>query len=118
MSKIYNKVIKTIEGLGFHVEQEENGFLISKFSPAGQDFSFEIEGETLEELINNTYDYYENYDVSYETYLWLDDTGHGTNGAPCDMKDLYEDMEACKEMIYEIYEALKAIEDIKDDDLD
>ena len=32
--------------------------------------------------------------------------GHGKNGAPYDMKDLYGDMEACQDMIYELYQAL------------
>lgn len=30
--------------------------------------------------------------MSYETYIWLDDTGHGRNGAPYDMIDVYNDM--------------------------
>ena len=49
---------------------------------------------------------YDNYDCSYEAYLWLDNTGHGTNGAPYDMKDVYEDMEACEKMIFELWESL------------
>lgn len=44
-----------------------------------------------ENLINALIEFYNNFDVSYETYLWLDNTGHGTNGAPYDMKDIYED---------------------------
>jgi len=36
-------------------------------------------------------DYYERYDVSEETYLWLDNTGHGKNGAPYDMADVLAD---------------------------
>lgn len=45
--------------------------------------------EMLEEL-NSLID---DYDVSYETYLWLDKEGHGTNGAPYDMLDCYRDSE-------------------------
>ena len=37
-----------------------------------------------------------------EAYIWLDDSGHGKNGAPHDMKDVYEDMEACKSMLGEL----------------
>ena len=47
--------------------------------------------------------YYENFDVSEEAYYWLDDSGHGKNGAPYDMKDVYEDMEECKEFIYDAF---------------
>ena len=35
----------------------------------------------------------DNYDVSYETYIWLDNEGHGTNGAPYDMLECYKDSE-------------------------
>ena len=38
--------------------------------------------------------------------LDLDNTGHGLNGAPYDMKDVYEDMEACKKMVYELWKLL------------
>ena len=44
-----------------------------------------------ENLINALIEFYNNFDVSYETYLWLDGTGHGIDGAPYDMKDVYED---------------------------
>lgn len=92
----------------WYVDYQDDGTIyFSKYSPAGQDFGFEVEGTSLEKLADNIYDYYEGYDVSYEAYLWLDDTGHGTNGAPDDMKDVYEDMEACKESILELYELIK-----------
>lgn len=48
----------------------------------------------------------QNYDGGYAAYLWLDNTGHGLNGAPYDMKDVYEDMEACKKMVYELWKLL------------
>lgn len=85
----------------------EGSMYFSKYSPAGHDFGFDVRGNTLEELAENIYDYYEGYDVSYEASLWLDNTGHGCNGAPYDMKDLYEDMEACEKNILELYELIK-----------
>lgn len=75
-----------------------------KYSPAGQDFSFDIwtddDGSSLDYDI---FEYYDSFDVSSEAYLWLDSDGHGKNGAPYDMKDVYEDMEACVEMVKELY---------------
>lgn len=41
--------------------------------------------------------------------MWLDSDGHGINGAPYDMKDVYEDMEACQNMILELYIRIKQI---------
>ena len=90
------------------VDYNDDGTIyFSKYSPAGQDFGFEVGGNTIDKLLDNIYDYYENYNVSYEASLWLDNTGHGTNGAPYDMKDLYEDMEACEQNILELYKLIK-----------
>ena len=90
------------------VDYSDDGYIyFSKYSPAGQDFGFEVRGNTMEELLDGIYNYYDNFDVSYETLLWLDDAGHGKNGAPYDMKDLYEDMEACEQNILELYELIK-----------
>lgn len=38
--------------------------------------------------------------------MWLDNEGHGTNGTPYDMKDVYEDMEACEEMTFKLWKLL------------
>ena len=65
-----------------------------------------IEKDDVDEFLNRIWEYYENYDVSYEAYIWLGEDGHGINGAPYDMKNLYEDMEACKENIKELYDTL------------
>lgn len=79
-----------------------------KGSPAGQDFSFcaDMEDNDVYSLIDNIYERYNDYDCSEETYLWLDNTGHGKNGAPYDMKDVYEDMEACEQMILDLHDVL------------
>ena len=59
-----------------------------------------------ENVADAIYQYWDDFDVCYETYLWLGDTGHGKNGAPYDMKDLYEDMQACEDMIHNLWLAL------------
>lgn len=86
-------------------EDDESAYVeLSFFSPEGQDCSLSIEkGNNIECFCNNVYDYYDNFDVSYETYLWLDSDGHGSNGAPYDMKDVYEDMAWCQNKIYDIF---------------
>jgi len=107
MDKEIKKIIKKAEELDWVITDEGNNqYLFSKYSPAGQDFNITVEGRNAEELIHDIYERYDNFDVSYETYLWLDSTGHGTNGAPYDMRDLYEDMESCQDMILELYNKL------------
>lgn len=110
MNKDIEKIIEIAENLEWTVTEEENNeYLFSKYSPAGQDFNMEIECKNVDDLINSIYQRYENFDCSYETYIWLDNTGHGKNGAPYDMKDLYEDMEACEQMILDLYNELEGI---------
>lgn len=86
-------------------DKDTNDITFGKYSPAGQDFSFTVDcGEDIGELSYNILNYYEDFDVSYETYIWLDNTGHGTNGAPWDMKDLYEDMKVCESYISDMHD--------------
>ena len=106
------KVIKIAESDSWVVSEETfingKGLLFSKFSPAGQDFNFSVEpSNTFDELLEHIKDYYDIYDVDYETYIWLDSDGHGKNGAPYHIKDVVEDMEACKKMVLELYNLLK-----------
>ena len=103
-----DKIIAKLEEHDFSVTCDEDGDItFRKYSPAGQDFSFSINANTLDELLRKIVEYHYDYDPSEEAYLWLDSTGHGKNGAPYDMKDLYEDMEACREYIYEVCEIIE-----------
>lgn len=84
------------------------GFLFSKFSPAGQDFNIPIEpSDNATDLIRQIKKFYDEFDIDYETYIWLDKNGHGKNGAPYHIKDILEDMEFCKGMVLELYNLLK-----------
>ena len=110
MLDLKNKIIEVAEANGWsvYIEDESEGnicFDFGKYSPAGQDFhvSAELENNEPDTLTDNLYARYSDFDVSSETYLWLDNDGHGKNGAPYDMKDLYEDIEACQEMIMDLY---------------
>ena len=97
------KIEKIAEELGWTVTWENNDgtklVMFSQYSPAGQDFYVELEYENLGEIEDNLREYYNSFDPSYEASLWLDDDGHGKNGAPYEMIDVYNDMKACEEMI-------------------
>lgn len=111
-----NKVQEIAEEKYWSVDIYEDGcnketvnITFQKYSPHEQDFNFEIscnKNDDIDNIIDNIYEYYENFDVSYETYLWLDDTGHGKNGAPDDMIDVYHDMKWCKQSVYTLWKTL------------
>lgn len=113
MDKKFEKIYEIAEREGWQVdsyyvdEKEETvNFSFEKYSPAGRDFYFEVsvpneddESTLCYNVADAIADYWEHFDVCYETYIWLDETGHGKKGAPHDMKDVYEDTEYCEEMI-------------------
>lgn len=102
-------VVEKIKELGWNADLDDNNYIsLQIYSPAGQDFNITIDTENdVDVFIENIYEYYESFDVSYETYLWLDEYGHGKNGAPYDMRDLYNDMETCEQLILKLYNELK-----------
>ena len=123
MDKRFEKIYEIAERNGwqadcYYVNNETEGcFSFEKYSPAGQDFYFSVSvpNEDDEDIFYNNvadaiYEYWEGFDVSYETYIWLDETGHGMNGAPNDMMDAYKDMKACEDMTHDLWLALNGRE--------
>lgn len=112
MKEDVKEIIKVAEKLDWEVSIDEDceNIEFEKFSPEGQDFIIEIQdGLSLENVVKEMTIKCDNFDCSYETYLWLDNTGHGRSGAPYDMKDLYEDMENCLEMMKELRDELEKL---------
>lgn len=107
--KFSKKLTNAIEEAGFTIECDDSNVIgFGKYSSEGQDFHFYIDTEEdIGSFLYNILEYYNGFDVSEETYLWLDEFGHGKNGAPYDMLDVYKDMEECQGFIYELYEIVK-----------
>lgn len=106
MKNYIEKIIDVAESLDWTVHVDGNELEFQKMSDKGQDFNFAVTGDTKEKIITEIREYQDNFDCSEETNLWLDEFGHGKNGAPYDMKDVYEDMEQCNEMVEELYNTL------------
>lgn len=108
MKRYLYKVKKIAENLDWNVDIDDEDVTFQRYSGAGQDFFFSIKIEDdMADFCDEVYYYYEGFDVSYEAYLWLDDTGHGSNGAPYEMIDVYNDMQECEEEIEKLWRALK-----------
>lgn len=100
-------VEKIAQKLGWSVDwDDDKSVTFSQYSPAGQDFSFSVDYKKIDDIYDEVFLYYQNYDPSYEAYLWLDESGHGKNGAPYGMGDVYNDMVACEEMLSKLEQAL------------
>lgn len=95
---------KEIINKEFAILYDDDYINFKYYSRAGQDFIIPIEFKgDLEKLSDDIYDYYNCFDVNEAAYLWLDNTGHGKNGAPHDMRDVISDMEECEDAIYQLY---------------
>ena len=117
MDKKFEKIYEIAEREGRKVDysytdEKETDIIFSfeKYSPAGRDFVFEVcvpndedEYVIYDSVADAIYTYFEGFDVSYETYIWLDENGHGKNGAPYDMSDVYKDTESCEKMIDDLW---------------
>ena len=108
------KILNLIGEQGWDIDEMEDdnhkySYELSKFSPKGQDFNFYVNIDNLNDFASELLNVHDNFDVSYETSLWLGGDGHGKNGAPHDMKDVYEDMEACKSMIHGLYVEVSSV---------
>ena len=117
MEKRFEKIYEIAQSEGWQVDysytdEKETYIMFSfeKYSPAGRDFCFEVCVQNEDDeysLYYNVADaidtYWEGFDVSYETYIWLDENGHGKNGAPYDMSDVYKDTESCEKMIGDLW---------------
>ncbi|RGN40868.1 hypothetical protein DXB64_03505 [Bacteroides uniformis] len=118
MNNVMDLIIRCAEADGWSVdteinhERQETEFTFSKYTPAGQDFSFPVtmQDDDLNSLIGSIKEYYDNFDVDEEAYLWLDETGHGKNGAPYRMKDVVKDMEEAEKMIDRLLDAILKLE--------
>ena len=114
---IQQKITEIAETLGWSVDFSEphNGSIdvnFAKYTSYGQDFNFsvELEDDDMEAFIDNIHEYYENFDVDEEAYIWIGSDGHGKNGAPYHIADIVKDMEEAEAMIADLYEAFKQYE--------
>lgn len=108
IERIKKEITEIAESLNFNITISEDvdvNISFAKTSSYGQDFNFEISVDkdaSMIEIWKGLQSYQNNFDVSAEAYLWLDESGHGKNGAPFEMIDVYKDMEECKGFVTEL----------------
>ncbi|MBR1775051.1 MAG: hypothetical protein IJ759_05950 [Bacteroidales bacterium] len=84
-------------------------FTFETWTNFGQDWLFECSASNIEELLNNMYDYLDNYDEDYEASLWVGADGHGKNGAPYHIVDIVADMMDGLHRLDNLYKELSKI---------
>lgn len=90
--------IDTCEKLGWDVTDEGNGFYISQYSPAGEDFGFSIEGKNPKDEI---IDYYQDFDVDEHVTMLIMARESGIRGIPT-VRELVHDAEKIESMLEDL----------------
>lgn len=111
MNNYMEKVTEIAETLGWSVSIDDDSADFQYYTSYGQDCHMNITlTENYDTFIATIYSYYENYDVSEETSLWIDSTGHSKNGAPYEIEDIINDMKEFESAIYDLWKNLNADE--------
>lgn len=85
------------------------GWELSKYSPAGEDFSFAVEhNNNVEEAIEEIKRYAYDFDVDEHVEMWVSARGN-VSGVP-DVSTLVEDAKAIQEMLDELAEGVEFCE--------
>lgn len=109
MENYIDKVKKIADDLAWNVKIDDCNINFQKYASLHQECCFNLEiAETFKEFCDIFYNYYQGFDCSYETYLCLDETGHGKNGAPYEMIDVYNDMKEYERDLYELYKEIES----------
>lgn len=107
----YQEIIDLAEQQGWSVretiEERTNRHLFefSQESPAGEDFSFTVDGETPESLIHEVYMFAEGFDADEHADMWIHAKESGTAGVPS-TRTIVEDSEAIQKMLDALRDAL------------
>lgn len=127
MEQIRNKeleqLLENAEGLdwSFTIYQEPEGTYngwhcnkrnyveLEKYSLAGEDFSMIIDFDMenpIDSFLENLKEYSDDFDIDEHVEMWIPERGKG--GCPDSIRELVEDAEGIKEMIFELWDALCA----------
>lgn len=107
MENNYMFLVEKIGGSLGWVITIDNGYVYFLKKNAGRDYYFKTEKcNNVEDFSEEFWNSYENFDVSSEAYLRLDNSGHGTNGAPYEMIDVYNDMKDFQNKIKDLWSRL------------
>lgn len=110
-----DKLLKIAEDEGWKVFTDFNGgqfplhIEFENTTPQHQDLVVyvNIENDSCDEVLKEIKNYYDGFDISYESILWTGKDGHGKNGAPDYLGNIVRDMEDAKRMIGDLYEAMQ-----------
>lgn len=108
-----NKLIEKLDWLEWTVYEYEDGWELSKYSPAGEDFFVWLawDLEDLEALTEECASCADGFDIEDHVRMWLEAKRNGVAGVP-GVVDLVDDARAIKEMLDELAETIRDFKEV------
>ena len=103
----FQKLEDVAELLGWSYTDNAEYITLQMYTEQGQDFSFDI--DSTEDLLEEIHNYWIDFVPSREAMKWLDEDGHGKNGAPYDMQDVLDDMRGIDKKLEELYNTFRCL---------
>jgi len=114
-TSMLDKLLDMIEEkLDWRIESCEDDYIrLSNHSPEGGEIGIEIENcFNVEKLLSGVKEYYNNFDLTENTLVWVNGTKITANGCPDNIVDLVNDIVSQKEMIEELVDFISLFVDI------
>ena len=103
------KLIAKAEELGWKVQIDEQtgGIEVNfyQYSPAGEDFGFNVCADSIEDVPDEVGKYYTRFDAEDHVEMWIEAKRNGMRGVPS-IKELVEDADAIDDMLDKLSDAL------------
>ena len=100
-------LVSTAKELDWKVEIDEHCWEFQKYSPAGEDFWFGVNGD---DVVDEVLEYYETFDTEDHVMGLMEAKKNGLSGVPR-LKELVEDADSIEKMIEDLYDALHEVEE-------
>lgn len=108
--EIFKNLFKRAEELKWTITHKEGNIYDFAYAVDTQIFHIEVDTEgDPEKFLDNLYEMHYSFDISREAYSWLDETGRGKNGAPENMRQVYDNTECFAESILDTYLILNTL---------
>ena len=108
-----DRVISVCEDEGWSVYTQDDGTIyLSQYSPAGEDFGFEVNADRI---VDDITEYYESFDVEDHVEFWVEQkieakrTGMGSSSVPSVFR-LCEDAKAIEDMLARLIWRVSGVE--------
>ena len=108
MEEFASVIENKVEDLGWSIEPQGDYIYISQYSPAGEDFGFEVDGKSLADVVHQVCEYADNFDADEHAEMWINARGK-VNGVPDSIRELIDDADAIQEMLNELAEKVKEL---------